>query len=166
MVVPSAAQLQAFAGGQMTDLPDFTGTFDGTELFEVVAPGNVALGINYSITSALLAGLLLPLTSAQVVISQGQYATAGSPYSVPASVARIYVNKPIAEPTYIKFGNASAQLADVLVKDVAGTTDGAGNGIFTTVTTDGIVNPTITVPYGGFFFRPVNSLNTWTLGTS
>ncbi len=167
MVVPSAIpNLVTFNGGQMTDLPVFSGTFDGTELIEIVAPGNEEDGINYSITSAALAAQLVPFGAVQVVIAQGQHATALTPYVVPANVARVYVNKTVAEPTYIQFGNASAQIDDVLVKDVAGTADGAGNGIFTTVTTDGIANPTITVPYGGFFFRPVTSLNKWTLGTS
>lgn len=151
----------------MTDLPEFTGTtFDGTELFEIVAPGNVAEGINYSISSDQLASLLNGLRSVSVVIGQGQHASALTAYQVPPNVSRVYVNKATPEPTYIVFGAANLQLVDVLVKDVAGTSDNAGNGIFNTVTTDGIVDPTVTSPYGGFFFRPVTSLNIWTLGTS
>lgn len=53
-----------FTGGQMTDLPLFTpNSFDGTELFEIVAPGSAALGINYRITSAKLGGLLGSITA-------------------------------------------------------------------------------------------------------
>ena len=34
------AAVDIFVGGQMTDLPSYTGTsFDGTELFEIVSPG-------------------------------------------------------------------------------------------------------------------------------
>lgn len=171
MSAPFVPALDTFAGGQMTDLPVFTATaFDGTELFEVVSgfpnPTNANTAVNYSITSAQLGTLLIPLVGKQVVIAQGQNNTSGNPYSVPAAVTRIYVNKVTPEPTYISFGSASAQSADVLVKDVAGTADAAGNGIFNTVTADGVSNPSITVPYGGFFFRPVRSLNIWTLGTS
>lgn len=172
MSAPFVPALDTFAGGQMTDLPTIPATsFNGTELFEVVASGTSqattpANAVNYSITSAQLAAFIVPLVQFQVVIPQGQHTTALTPYVVPANVTRIYVNKGTPEPTYITFGAANLQAADTLLKDVAGTSDGAGNGIFTTVTTDGIVNPTVTVPYGGFFFRPVTSLNIWTLGTS
>ena len=159
-----------FQGGQMTDLPAFSGTFNGTELFEVVAApagqSNAAAGVNYAIDSTTLASQLNTLRSSQMVISQGQYASALTPLVVPVTISRIYVNKVTPEPTYIQFGAASAQGVDVLVKDVAGTADGSGNGIFLTVTADGIVNPTITVGYGGLYLRPVTSLNLWTLGGS
>ena len=171
MSAPFVPALDTFSGGQMTDLPAFTSlTLDGSELVEIVsgypAQTTPANAVNYSITTAVLAAGISNLSQKQVVISQGQYASAGTPYLVPANVARIYVNKATPEATYILFGNASAQLVDVLVKDIAGTADGAGHGIFNTVTADGIVDPTITIPYGGFFFRPVGSLNIWTLGTS
>lgn len=167
MSAPFVPALDTFAGGQMTDLPVFTGAgLVGSELFEIVSPGNPNTAVNYSITSSLLAQLLNGLIAGQVVIAQGQNATALTAYLVPANISRVYVNKVTPEPTYITFGAASAKLTDTLVKDVAGTSDGAGNGIFVTVTADGIVNPTITAPWGGFFFRPVTSLNIWTLGTS
>lgn len=159
--------LGVFEGGQMTDLPPFSGTsFDGTELLEIVSPGTAANGVNYAITTLILATLLSGLRSGQIVIAQGQFSSPGSPYVVPTSMSRIYVNKATPEPTYIQFGAANLQLADVLIKDIAGTSDGVGNSIFCTVTADGLVNPSIAFPYGGFFFRPITSLNTWTLGTS
>jgi hypothetical protein len=164
---PFVPALDTFTGGQMTDLPVFTGAaFDGTELIEIVAPGNPNTAVNYAITSLLLAQLLNALRSSQVVIAQGQNNTALTPYVVPSNISTVYVNKATPEPTYVTFGNANVQSANVLVKDIAGTSDNAGNGIFNTVTADGIVNPTITVPYGGFIFRPVTSLNIWTLGTA
>jgi hypothetical protein len=155
----------------MTDLPAFTATsFLGDELFEIVSGNplatNANTAVNYSITSLLLGKLLQGVIAGQVVIAQGQNMTALTAYVVPTGVARIYVNKATPEPTYITFGAANLQDADVLVKDVAGTSDGAGNGIFLTVTADGVTNPTVTVPYGGFWFRPVTSLNIWTLGTA
>jgi hypothetical protein len=172
MSAPFVPALDTFEGGQMTDLPVFNLTLTGTELFEIVASGTSqpttsANAVNYSITSALLGQLLAPLViGLQHVITQGQNNTALTAYVIPANVTRVYVDKVTPEPTYVTFGSANTQLADVLVKDVAGTADAAANGIFTTVTADGFANPTITVPYGGFFFRPVTSLNIWTLGTS
>jgi hypothetical protein len=167
MSAPFVPALDTFAGGQMTDLPVYGGTaFDGTELFEIVSPGNPNQAVNYSITSLLLAQLLSALRSGQAVIAQGQNTTSLTAYAVPAGISHVYVNKVTPEPTYIKFGAANLQLSDVLLHDVAGTADNAGNGIFTTVTADGQVNPSIITPYGGFYFRPVTSLNIWTLGTS
>lgn len=171
MSAPFVPALDTFAGGQMTDLPAFTSpTLDGTELFEIVSGFPLATtpdtAVNYSITSAQLAIAIFSLATPQTIITQGQHATSGNPYVVPANVARVYVNKATPEPTFITFGNASAQLVEVLVQDVAGTSDGAGNGIFTTVTASGISDPTVTEPFGGFLFRPVNSLNIWILGTA
>jgi hypothetical protein len=171
MSAPFVPALDTFEGGQMTDLPDFTATsFQGSELFEIVSgnpqPTTANNAVNYSITTLLMGQLFQSLISGQVVIGQGKNTTALTAYPVPVGVGRIYVNKATPEPTYVTFGAANLQLSDVLVKDVAGTSDGAGNGIFITVTADGVANPTITAPYGGFWFRPVTALNIWTLGTS
>lgn len=170
MSAPFVPALDTFAGGQMTDLPAFTATFlQGSELFEIVSgnpqPTTAANAVNYSIPSALLASLLINIGMGQVVIGQGQNMTSGTAYAVPANVGRIYINKATPEPTFITFGNASGQLVEVLVQDIAGTASG-GDSVSLTVTASGITNPSITEPYGGFWLRPVNSLNIWSLGTA
>lgn len=170
MSAPFVPALDTFEGGQMTDLPAFTATFlQGSELFEIVsgnpAATTAANAVNYSITSELLASLLINIGMGQVVIEQGQNMTSGTAYPVPTNVGRIYINKATPEPTFITFGNASAQLVEVLVQDVAGTASG-GDSVSLTVTASGITNPSITEPYGGFWLRPVNSLNIWSLGTA
>jgi hypothetical protein len=163
-----------FNGGQMTDLPPLTLlAFDGTELFEIVAPGNASEGLNYRITSAQLSSLLQGLQSLSVIISQGENISALDPFIVPTSVTRVYVNKPIAEPTFIQFGNVSTYLNDVIIGDVAGTA-AVGNGITTTFTGGQTASGNATVPienaYGGWSFRPVNEalsgLATWFLGSA
>lgn len=152
----------------MTDLPEFSGTFDGTELFEVVAPGNVEEGVNYSINSALLAALLSQLGATAVIISDGEYEDPGDPFVPGVSVARIYVNKTIPGPTYIEFGLASSYVVEPLVADVAGTVDEVGNGITVTFTggqlADGNATVPINSPYSGYFFRPLVTLGKWHLG--
>lgn len=170
MSAPFVPALDTFEGGQMTDLPAFTATFlQGSELFEIVsgnpAATTAANAVNYSITSQLLAALLINIGMGQVVIGQGQNMTSRTAYVVPSNVGRIYINKPTPEATFITFGSASSQLVEVLVKDVAGTASGA-NSVTLTVTADGVTNPSITQPYGGLWLRPVTSLNIWTLGTS
>lgn len=170
MSAPFVPALDTFTGGQMTDLPPFTGTsFDGTELFEIVAPGNPAQAVNYSITSERLAALLV--LGGQVIISQGQNNSPSDPYLVPATMGRVYVNKTVAEPTYVQLQRAALYTSDPLVADIAGTVDASGNGIFVTFTgseTADKLSPaavTISTPFGGYFFRPVTSLDTWHLGT-
>lgn len=165
MVVPAFNQNQAYNGGQMTDLPVFSGAFDGTELFEVVAPGNVDQGINYSINSTLLASLLVGLSLKPVIIANGQFTSPGSPYVVPPGVNRVYVDKTAAEATYIQLGATVSALGEPLIREVAGT---AGNTITVSFTGGEEADGNATVPiqsaYGGYFFRPISALGQWTLG--
>jgi hypothetical protein len=165
---------EVFQGGQMTDLPVFTGTLDGTELLEIVAAGAgqsiEADGINYSITSALLATLLEQFLTTSVILEDGDNNVIGNPYIVPVTISRVYINKTIAEPTYIRFGLAATYLVEPLIKDVAGTADALGNGIIIQFTgienADGNTIVSIESPYGGYFFRPIAALNKWTLGSA
>ena len=163
-----------FQGGQMTDLPVFSGTLNGTELMEVVAAptgqSNAAAGVNYQITTELLATLLSQLTITAVILVDGQHSTPGDPYIPGPTIGRVYVNKAIAEPTYIAFGHAATYVVEPLVKDVAGTADALGNGIFVsfagTESADGNALVPIQTAYGGYIFRPIASLNNWTLGSA
>lgn len=160
-----------FQGGQMTDLPVFTGTLNGTELIEVVAApsgqSNAAAGVNYQISTALLAQLLLALGSV-VVLVDGDHNSPGNPYVPGPIVTRIYVNKIAPEATYIALGSASSYIVEPLVKDVAGTAS-AGNPITVSFVggeqADGNAPVLISTAYGGYFFRPISTLDTWTLGS-
>lgn len=157
----------------MTDLPAFSGTLDGTELMEVVAAPsgqtNEAAGVNYKITTALLAGLIVQLQMTAVIIVDGEYSDPGSPYIPGEFVGRIYINKAIAEPTYIEFETAPTYFFDVLVKDVAGTVD-VGSEVNVAFAgaeqADGNATVPIGTPYGGYTFRPIASLTSWTLGSA
>lgn len=163
-----------FNGGQMTDLPEFSGTLNGEELMEVVAaPAGadlVAEGVNYSITTDLLAALIVQLTITAVIIGNGEHTTALDPYIVQPTDGRIYINKSVASPTYITMPLASGMIVEPLIKDVAGTVDDVGNGVTVTFTggedADGNATVSITSAYGGYFFRPISSLSQWTLGSA
>jgi hypothetical protein len=162
-----------FQGGQMTDLPVFSDTLDGTELMEVVAAPagqtNEAAGVNYQINTDQLAGLLVALTIRAVIITDGQYADPADPFVPGPLDGRIYVNKTVAEPTYIQLDAAATYQAEPLVKDVAGTVD-VGSAITVSFTgsesADGNAVVPIQTPYGGYFFRPIAALTTWTLGSA
>lgn len=163
-----------FAGGQMTDLPQFTGTLDGTEIMEIVAAGagqSVATqGVNYQITSAQLAALLIALTLETVVITNGEYTSAIAPFEPGPQVSRIYIDKSAVEPTYIKFNPATTYVVEPLVRDIGGALDGVTAIIHCSFSNseqaDGNANVPIGVPYGGYIFRPIGSLTTWALGSA
>lgn len=164
-----------FNGGQMTDLPEFTGTLNGEELIEIVAAAAgadlEAEGVNYSIPSQLLANLLVQLTLTAVIITDGQYDTPGDPYVVQSTDGRIYINKSVAEPTYIEMPLASTMIVEPLVRDVAGTVNDTTAIVTTTFTggefaDDNYTTVQITSPWGGYFFRPITAMARWALGTA
>jgi hypothetical protein len=154
-----------FAGGQMTDLPEFSGTFDGTELFEVVAPGNEALGVNYSITSALLAGLLTTVAQVPTIITSG--ATVGVPYAPSALETRILLNKSVGAASGVNIGGGAARLnRPIMVRDIKGDADVNNISVSFTGTCDGLASPiVINQPYAGYIFNPLPSGN-WYLSNA
>lgn len=162
-----------FQGGQMTDLPVFTGTLDGTELMEIVAAPagqtNAAAGVNYSITTELLAQLLISIAIQDVIIGNGEHTTPGDPYVVQPADGRIYVNKTVASPTYILMPLASTMFTEPLVADIAGTVTDV-DGITVTLSGGELANGEATIPiaspYSGYFFRPVRTLGKWLLGSA
>ena len=162
-----------FNGGQMTDLPVFSGTLNGQELMEIVAApldANIeAEGVNYQITTELLASLIIQVGLNSVIITDGEHETALDPYIVQPTDGRIYVNKTIAGPTYIVLGLVDNQLTEPLIADVNGTVTDV-NLINVTFTggqlVDGLASVDIVSAYGGYFFRPIYSLNKWHLGVS
>lgn len=170
-MVNNVPALPVFAGGQMTDLPVFNGTvLTGTELFEIVSPGDPQTSLNYSITSALLANLITNLSTQIVIINNGQHTSPGDPYIVGPTVGRVYVNKNVAEMTYVQLGLASVKVSDVLVADIGGQVTGVDfiQVTFSAGETADNLSPAevpISTPYGGYFFRPIPLLNTWHLGT-
>lgn len=163
-------ELDIFTGGQMTDLPAYTGgVFDGTELLEIVSPGNVQAGVNYKITTAQLAVGIAGLAGNTVILVDGDNTTSLDPYIVDPLDSRIYVNKTIAEPTFIRLGSVVSHVVDTLIADSSGLVEAAPNCITVTFTGGQAADGNTTVPieasYGGYFFRPIADLTTFSLGT-
>lgn len=146
-----------FNGGQMTDLPVLSGTFDGTELFEVVAPGNEASGVNYSITSALLSALLNGLNQAPTIITSG--ATLISPYVPAVTEMRILLNKTVGAASSINIGGGAARNnRPIMVRDIKGDADVNNITVVFTGTADTIASPiVINQPFAGYWFNPLPS---------
>lgn len=149
-----------FTGGQMTDLPIFPGPFNGDELFEVVAPGNAEMGVNYSATSFLLSQFIQNLSYQPTFLLQGGDSPL-DPYVVANTVNRLLVNKTVPGATYIQLGLASTYRLPVLIKDLKG--DSAVNPITVTFTggetLDGLDQVVISNPFGYFWFNPLTAGN-------
>lgn len=167
---PLFPELDIFTGGQMTDLPAYTGgSFDGTELLEIVSPGNAQAGVNYAITTAQLGAGLAGLSGNTVIINDGENITSLDPYIVDPLDSRIYINKTVAEPTFIRFGAVADHIVDTLVADSNGLVAASPNCITVTFTggqqADGNATVLIEASYGGYWFRPIHDLTKWSLGT-
>lgn len=159
MSAPFVPALDTFAGGQMTDLPVYNSAgFDGTELFEIVAPGTAAEGVNYSITSGVLAILLnARIIGSLTIITSG--ATLISPYNVLLTDSRILFNKTISSASYAVLGLSSTYPTTVFFKDLKG--DASTNPITVSFTggelCDGLSTMVINSAYGWMSLSPLPS---------
>lgn len=135
----------------MTDLPNYSGAYDPTALFEIVSPGNPAQAVNYSITLLQLSNLVISGSY------QPTFVTSGSTYNSIATDTRILINKTIGSATSVVLLPSSNYLLPVLVKDLKG--DATTNPITVTFsagqTIDGITQIVINNPYGYFWFNPL-----------
>jgi hypothetical protein len=154
-----------FNGGQMTDLPIFSGSFDGTELFEVVAPGNEVTGVNYSITSLLLSALMAGFNQTPIILTSG--ATVGAPYVAAPTSTRILLNKTVGAPSGVNIGGGAARNnLPIMVRDIKGDGDTNNISVFFTGTCDGLASPiVIASAFAGFIFNPLPNGN-WYLSTA
>lgn len=148
---------EVFQGGQMTDLPVFSGTLNGTELMEIVAAPsgqtNAAAGVNYQITTALLS-LLLGGGGQPTII------TSGASYDSVATDGRILVNKTIGSATTINLLGGASYVGPVLVKDLKGDADVNPITVTFPGTFDGVASPlTINTKYGWIWFTPLAAGN-------
>lgn len=158
-----------FNGGQMTDLPEFSGTLDGTELIEIVAAGagqNLATeGVNYSIPSNLLATLLFAVGFAPTIVETG--ATIGDPFEPTAIMSRVLINKTVPSNSYIDLGGAvDRNDLPVMVRDIANNADTYPISVAFTGTCDGMASPIIiNSANAGYIFNPLPNGN-WYLSNA
>ena len=151
MAAPFVPALDTFAGGQMTDLPSYTGGLDLTALLELVSPGTAAAGVNYAITLKLLAALIN-----QAITSQPTIVTATT-YNSVASDTRILVDYPSPEPGTVNLLASTSYTQPILVKDYNGTaslTNPITINMNGSDTYDGQSSVQITNPFGFFWFIP------------
>lgn len=158
-----------FNGGQMTDLPVFTGSLNGEELLEIVAApfgANLeAEGVNYSVTSALLAALIAGFGLTPIIILAG--ATVGVPYVATATKTRILLNKTVGAASGVDIGGGAARAnLPIMVRDIKGDADINNISVFFTGTCDGLASPiVISSAYAGYIFNPLPNGN-WYLSNA
>jgi hypothetical protein len=158
-----------FNGGQMTDLPEFSGTLNGQELIEVVAgPVDADLaaeGVNYAITSELLAELIIGVFAEPTIITSG--ATVVSPYVAGAAEGRILFDKTVGAASGVDIGGGVARNnIPIMVRDIKGDADVNNITVTFTGTCDGLASPiTINQPYAGYIFNPLPNGN-WYLSNA
>jgi len=158
-----------FNGGQMTDLPEFSGSLNGAELLEIVAAplgaDLVAQGVNYSITSLLLAQLIIGVADAPTIITSG--ATLIAPYVPAATEGRVLLNKTVGAASYVNIGGAVARNnVPIMIRDIKGDADVNNITVTFTGTTDGIASPiVINQPFAGYIFNPLPNGN-WYLSNA
>lgn len=155
---------QVFQGGQMTDLPEYDGPFDPTALIEIVAPGNEAEGVNYSLTLLLLAQYLIASIYAPTIIEDG--ATIVDPYEALVTDQRLLVNKTVGAATYIDLGSPADRVyTPIMVRDLKGDAESNNITVSFNGTVDGLASPiVISTNFGGYVFNPLATGN-WYLTT-
>lgn len=154
MSAPFVPALDTFVGGQMTDLPAYTGGLDLTALFEIVSPGNAATAVNYSITMRLLAQLI-----SQAITLQPTIVTTTT-YASVATDTRILVELAAPATCTITMLASASYIQPVLVKDAFGTASLANpiNVVFTGgQKADGLTTYPIQNPYGAVWLNPLPS---------
>lgn len=107
--------------GEITSLAVLPNALNGSEVQEIVSPGNANQGNSYQVTTATLAAFYSAYRSLnRTVIESG--ATVGAPYAAETTDTEIFVQKLIASATFILMPAAAtmAYAVPVLVKDWKG----------------------------------------------
>jgi hypothetical protein len=107
--------------GRITSLSSLAAPLSGSEVMEIVSPGNASTGNNYQVTTAVIAAFCASFPALNTeVIKAG--ATLASPYMVAATDTVILFNKTLASASYATCPAASSMLygQDILFKDIKG----------------------------------------------
>lgn len=140
-----------FTGGQMTDLPAFSGALPASALFEVVSPGDPSTAANYSMTAAQMAALIPGLITPTILEDEAAYASV-------ATDIRILVKNTGALTSAITMLLATNYSQPVLIKDIGGFAS-APNPISISFTggesCDGETTVTIETAYGWVWLNPL-----------
>ena len=155
--------------GRLTSLNPLTIALTGGEVMEIVSPGNAALGDNYQVTTAALAGFFASFPAFNsTVITNG--ATLSIPYDAATTDTRILFNKTVSSPSYAVMPLASSMAFPfpVFFKDLKGDAD--TDNITITFSggqlCDGSATIIIDVAYGFVSISPTPDGSAWYLSSN
>lgn len=139
---------------------------DGSEVMEIVSPGNAATGNTYQVSTAVLADFFAATPGVTSIITAG--ATLGSPYLPTPGVVRVLFNKSVGAASYAQLPLAVSwgSTEGILFKDLKG--DAFTNNITIEFTggelCDGLSTVVIGNDYGWNRIYPVPGGGGWYLG--
>ena len=114
--------------GRLTSLQVLNLTLNGSEIMEIVSPGNAQFGNNYQVTTQVLAAFFAAFTVLNTeTITAG--ATVGSPYAVQITDTQVLFDKIATSPSFavLPLSASMAYPFPILFKDIRG--DAAANNI-------------------------------------
>jgi hypothetical protein len=150
--------------GRITSLEVLNIPLTGSEVHEIVSPGNEEEGNNYQVTLLVEAAFYAAFPYlATTVITGG--ATLATPYDILTTDTRILFNKGVGSASYAlaPLASSMARPYPLLIKDFKG--DAGVNPIQISFTggelCDGLATITIANPYGWVTINPAPSGGSW-----
>lgn len=150
--------------GRITSQNVLAGPLNGSEVQEIVSPGNAALGNTYQVTTAVLAAFYgaYPFLNSETITAG---ATSISPYLVEATDTRVLFKKTIGSASFALCPLAASMLygQEVLFKDING--DAGAHNITVSFSggeeCDALAMLEITTNYGWFRITPIPGGGGW-----
>ena len=149
--------------GQITSLTSLGGPLTGSEVMEIVSPGNAAQGNSYQVTLSVLATFFAVTTGTIEVITAG--ATFASPYLILPTDGTLLFDKTVGAPSYAQAPLAASMLLTgaIIIKDLKG--DAATNNITVVFTSgelcDGQSQVVVNNDYGWVRITPTPGGGSW-----
>ena len=152
--------------GRLTSLQMLNNALVGSEVMEIVSPGNAAAGNNFQVTVSALGAFFnaFPVTNTTTITAG---ATLGSPYNVLTTDTRILFNKTIASDSYaiLPLSGSLFYPLPILFKDLKG--DASTHPITITFSggqlCDGLSSVLIANSYGWLTVNPIPGGSGWYL---
>lgn len=150
--------------GELTSQNVFPGPLVGTEVMEIVSPGNATQGNTYQVQTSIIGayGSALAMLNSSTIISGATFA---SPYGLQTTETRVLFNKAIGSASYALCPLAVTMLysQEVFFKDLKG--DAGSNSININFTSgelcDGSSSLQITSAYGFLRITPIIGGGGW-----
>lgn len=111
--------------GRITSQNVLSGPLAGSEVMEIVSPGNEANGNTYQIQLSVIAAYIVSIISSGSTVTITSGATLASPYDITTNDTAVLLNKTVSSDSYLVAPLAASMTfqAPLLVKDLKGNAD-------------------------------------------